>query len=93
MKVLGQLIGNENLDSLCKTMGNLYGRWQDEKKYEDFEDYIACIKKVVPAGCSFVSMTKKPFQIVFAIKDNQATYGFIRVKANKMEWGQIKKAA
>jgi len=36
-------------------------RWQDEKQYEDFNEYIAVVKKVfvtAPKGMKFVSLTK-----------------------------------
>ncbi len=40
----------------------LYDRWQDEKKYEDFEDYIKSIKekfKAILPEAEVVSVTKK----------------------------------
>lgn len=47
---------------------NLYGRWQDEREYEDFADYVANIKREVEAlGGVFVSATSRPFHITFEL--------------------------
>ena len=46
----------------------LWGRWQDEKEYEDFEDYKKSASKSLPKGMDFVRMTKRPFAVTFAYK-------------------------
>jgi hypothetical protein len=37
---------------------NLRDRWQDEKEYEDFSDYIARIKKAIPSDFEVLKVTK-----------------------------------
>jgi len=49
------------------TLGNLYGRWQDEKEFEDFAEYEKVMKKGVGEGCQFVKGTKRPFGFVVKI--------------------------
>lgn len=60
-KHLGPLIESEmdiflnaNSEYLC----TIYARWQDEKKHEDFNDYIAAIKKNIPEA---IEVHKRPF--------------------------------
>jgi hypothetical protein len=36
-------------------------RWNDEKEYEDFADYIGEMKKLISTGWVFVAATKRPF--------------------------------
>jgi len=50
-------------DALGTYFGNLRDRWQDEKQYEDFSDYIDAVKKKVNEveGAEFVRMEKRPF--------------------------------
>lgn len=50
---------------VIKRMDYLEGRWQDEHEYEDFKEYIANIKTVLPEGAVFVSLTKKPFKLIY----------------------------
>jgi len=61
------------LDSMKKTFEILYGRWQDEKEYEDWKDYQEHFKKTFNAmkelakakNAVFVKATKRPFGITF----------------------------
>lgn len=39
----------------------LYDRWQDEKEYEDFADYIEQMKKLAPEGTRFIKGRQSPF--------------------------------
>lgn len=54
-------------EAAAKTLGYLWGRWQDEKEYEDFANYILPIKKIAEqhAGVAIVKMTKRPFAVTF----------------------------
>jgi len=49
---------------------NLFWRWKDEKKYEDFEEYKAAITKhlqpLLPKGSKITNITKK-FEITLEI--------------------------
>jgi len=63
------------------TLEYLYDRWQDEKKYEDFNEYIKTMQSKLHNDFKFIKMTKQPFQINF--KFNGKEYG-IKVTANKV---------
>ena len=39
----------------------LHDRWQDEKKYEDFKDYLEALKKNAPDRIEVLKLTKSPF--------------------------------
>lgn len=39
----------------------LYGRWLDEREYEDFKEYAEAMKKLLPEGYVFESASKRPF--------------------------------
>jgi hypothetical protein len=53
---------------------NLYERWQDEKQYENFNDYKKVIKQQMKEF-NIKNVTKRPFGIVFNYKDNEFFYG------------------
>jgi hypothetical protein len=40
---------------------NLFERWCDERKYEDFSEYEKVIKKNLPSNIKFLKGSKKPF--------------------------------
>lgn len=74
-------------NSLQSIMVYLYGRWQDEKEYEDIKDYGVNIKKEVEAvGGEFIKMNKKPFGFTFKLAD--ATYQ-IKVTSKSYEYNRI----
>ena len=41
----------------------LYWRWQDEKQYEDFNDYVGAMMKYMPSGATLVKGSKRPFGV------------------------------
>ena len=53
-----------NNPTAVRVFSNLYDRWQDEKEYEDFNDYIAVMMKYMPNGATLVKGTKRPFGVV-----------------------------
>ena len=53
-----ETFGSNN--SLKETVAGLYFRWQDEKEYEDINDYLTTIKKTIPEA---YAITKRPFGI------------------------------
>ncbi|MCP4599267.1 MAG: hypothetical protein GY847_01800 [Proteobacteria bacterium] len=73
---------NEELAELIDAMGYLFDRWQDEKEYEDFSEYIKMAKKALPDDCTFVSMKKRPFRIYFS--DTTREY-YLNVTSRKMD--------
>ena len=63
-KIMGNLV-----DKTAEHLSYLQSRWQDEKKYEDFNDYIKSfkdkVKEVLPMA-EVLSMTKK-FEITIKV--------------------------
>ena len=53
------------LDKTTSLISYLYGRWQDEKEYEDFGDYAKAIQ--IEVGSIFVKATKRPFGFIVDI--------------------------
>jgi hypothetical protein len=50
------------LNEITETMSYLYGRWQDEKEYEDINDYQKPLKSLLEKhNVTIVKMTKRPF--------------------------------
>jgi len=78
---------NKMYEVLQDTMLNLAGRWQDEGKYENIEDYRKVIEKSLPAGFSITKMTKRPFGFQFKI-GTEAEYAII-VSGRKYEWKRV----
>lgn len=59
--------------SMENVMTNLYGRWLDEKEYEDFSNYADVMKKEISGlGGEFVAASKRPFGFKYALAG--ATY-------------------
>ena len=68
-------------------MSALYCRWQDEKEYEDIEDYMKVVlPEVVKIGGTFDKMKKRPFGFTYKLAD--ATYQ-IFVRANDYGYKRI----
>ena len=65
--------------------------WRDvtEKQFEDWNDYIAVMKKMVPKDATFVKASKRPFSFDFILKENGFTYRIIATNRH-MEWKRIK---
>jgi hypothetical protein len=61
----------ENIRNVVKNLGtaqkflNLYERWQDEKDYEDFNEYVTAMMKSMPTGAKLIKGTKRPFGVFF----------------------------
>lgn len=53
-KETSNLINEKHMDLISM----LYSRWQDEKEYEDINDYVERFKKAIPGT---ISGTKRPF--------------------------------
>lgn len=50
-----------------KLFGDLYYRWQDEKEYEDINEYGAAIVRNFPNRVEDLTMRKSPFAARFTI--------------------------
>jgi hypothetical protein len=46
----------------------LQSRWRDEREYEDWSEYVAEMKKLVPEGFEFERATKSPFGFTMTAK-------------------------
>lgn len=59
----------ERIDAMLNKCGSrlaeLRDRWQDEKNYEDFADYVAVMQAWIPADFKFVAGSKRPFGFTF----------------------------
>lgn len=65
----------------AERLGYLYGRWQDEKQYEDFADYVASMKTCLPKDAVFLTMTKRPFQVTFTMAGKE---NLLKVRGNSV---------
>ena len=53
---------NTVFNGMEQQLRGMFFRWQDEKKYENIEDYAAIVRpKVEAMGAKFIKMTKRPF--------------------------------
>lgn len=57
---------------------NLYERWQDEKEYEDINDYLTVIQKHIPEA---KTISKRPFGITCECDDGKIKIS-VKVKGN-----------
>ena len=60
-----------NSDKVFNTLFNLYERWLDERKYEDFKDYEEVMKKSIEniEGVNFIKGTKRPFGFIVSTEN------------------------
>lgn len=56
-------------DATVDRLAYLYGRWLDEREYEDFSDYEAAIRAAVPGGVTVTQVIRRPFGFRFTIGD------------------------
>jgi len=53
-------------DRCWEQVSYLHDRWQDEKEYEDWQDYIDSATKLVEkSGLEFIGLSKRPFKLTF----------------------------
>lgn len=67
-----------NKEKLIDFFWYLYCRWQDEKMYEDFEEYKKALVKNLPKELSLISFTQSPFTATCSFKGRK-----IMLSANK----------
>lgn len=58
------------LNQVAPTISRLYGRWLDERQYEDINEYYEVLKKELPKWAVPLGMSKRPFGIRFKIIGN-----------------------
>ena len=73
-----------NNDKVFNTFANLWERWQDEKDYEDINDYAKVLAGSITKNTSFqptnVTATKRPFGIKFTTQDGEKYHVFCKMK-------------
>jgi hypothetical protein len=73
-------IAKENV----KLLGNLWARWQDEREFEDFAEYVAMTKSVIEkSGGTFVKLDKR-FNLTLRVQNVEC---YIKVGARGATWG------
>lgn len=78
----------EQLQKLAEFFGYLYGRWQDEREYEDFAEYrVALMKKL--DGAVVTSFTKSPFRATWVETDGTRRY--MQANSKQITWGRLGK--
>jgi hypothetical protein len=84
-----EFIRGDKAETLC----NLYERWQDEKEYEDFVDYVREFKKIFDYDKCHIKGTKRPFGFrVTSGNTNECYHIFIKAKRNQLEVHAVAKA-
>lgn len=89
----------DRIESLFQAMFqplcNLYGRWLDEKQFEDPNEYKKVMEdwfnEKAPKDFTFVSASMRPFGITFNVPF-QGRQILIRMKVNSTQasWGQVR---
>jgi hypothetical protein len=73
-KQLWEKVNKENSKLLC----NLWERWQDEKEYEDINDYLTAIQKHIPEA---KTISKRPFGVMCLCDDGNIKIS-VKLKGN-----------
>lgn len=79
---------NNMFDAVSNQISMIYYRWQEEKEFEDFDEYISLVKNIMPDGFVVTGGSQKPFGFKFNI-GTEAEY-FLKAKAKSVSWERIK---
>lgn len=80
-------LANKFFEDSQNLVGNLYGRWQDEKEYEDINDYGKPVQKALEKiGGKLVSMHKKPFGFTYELGGYQYR---VKYTAKEYSFGRV----
>jgi hypothetical protein len=77
--------------ALADRLSYLYGRWLDEREYEDFADYEAAAAKAVAEflpGATFVSLKRRPFELRYRGPGSELKW--MRATSRDVSWGTVK---
>lgn len=75
-------------DAVVDLASNLYGRWLDEKEYEEIDSYQAPFESAASEfGVEIIKMTKRPFGFHFSVDGRVYT---LFVKNNAVGYKRIK---
>ena len=78
---------NDMFDATENLISQLYGRWLNEKDYEDIHDYKRIIEQSIPKGFTILKMVKRPFGFRFSI-GTEAEYS-VYCKATSVGWNRV----
>lgn len=67
--------------------GQLFDRWQDEKEYENINDYLICLQENIKEDVEIYAITKRPFAIKIKCEDGNMR---IRIKNDRFNAENIK---
>jgi hypothetical protein len=76
---------NAMTNAVSPLLISLYVRWQDERDYEDIDEYAVPIRKHLPEGFSLSQMHRRPFGFSFVCVGFDAEYQF-SVTARSIGW-------
>jgi hypothetical protein len=80
---------NAFLQAKGEPLACLRDRWQDERAYEDFADYVKAAEAMVPDDFAFHALTKSPFALRFSVDGFDAQYALV-ANARSVAWKRLK---
>lgn len=79
-----QAFGICNNEETLVTLVNLRGRWEEEKDYEDFNDYVEVMRNlrfIKLTNCPVIGGTKRPFGVKLQCGDG-VLHMFVKTVGN-----------
>lgn len=81
-------LANKIYEDIEETIINLFYRWQEEKDYEDINDYALLIKPMIEQnGGILLNMNKRPFGVTYQLSD--AVYQISVYASGKYTYSKI----
>lgn len=77
-----------NNEETLVTLINLRERWEEEKDYEDFNDYVECMKNcrlIKLTNCPVIGGTKRPFGVKLQCGDG-VLHMFVKIVGNTYQF-------
>ena len=85
------LLINATFNTLSNLMGNLVGRWLDEKEHEDINEYGLAISKHLPKELTLTRMLKRPFGFTFKVAGEEGKVYQMTISAKgTYQWSRVK---
>jgi len=67
----------------------LYSRWQDEREFENLDDYKKVIQERLPEEFQVTSMSNRPFEFRFKLTQNPNNIYSMRFTKRHFSWGIV----